>query len=213
MSRAPCGREVFRAEVYGIQDSTVWEVIRSGKTLLTAEDWTRAALAAMAGGGTQAVAVDRLARTLGVSRGSFYWHFADRRELIDAALALWERENTTDIAAELLAAGGPAEQLRFLLREVYEKPVDDIEITLASAGEDPLAATAFARVTHLRLDILRDIFIRMGLPAGDAAARAWLAYGFYLGHHQLGRNHEAATRRPGDLDRIVALLSTPAAGA
>jgi len=188
-------------------------VVAEGKTLLTAQDWTRAALAAIGAGGTQAVAVDRLAKTLGVSRGSFYWHFSDRRELIDAALALWERENTTDLAAGILDAGEPVEQLRLLLREAYEKPVDDIEITLASAGDDPLAATAFARVTNLRLDILRDIFSRMGLPPEDAAARAWLAYGFYLGHHQLGRNDDAARRRPADLERVVALLSTPPSGA
>lgn len=184
--------------------------MRDGKTLLTGEDWTRAALDAMTIGGTKAVAVDRLAKTLGVSRGSFYWHFSDRRELIDAALALWERDNTTDLAPQILHAGAPVEQLRFLLREVYEKPVDDIEITLASAGEDPLVAAAFARVTNLRLDILRDIFTRMGLDAGEAEARAWLAYGFYIGHHLLGRNDDAARRRPADLDRILALLSTPA---
>lgn len=183
--------------------------MRDGRTLFTAQDWTRAALDAMAAGGTRAVAVDRLAKTLGVSRGSFYWHFSDRRELIDAALALWERENTTDLAPQILHAGAPVEQLRFVLREVYEKPVDDIEITLASAGDDPLVAAAFARVTALRLDILRAIFGGMGLDAAEAGARAWLAYGFYIGHHQLGRNHDATRGRPADLDRIVALLSTP----
>ena len=182
---------------------------RGGKPLLTGADWTRAALDAMATGGTQAVAVDRLAKALGVSRGSFYWHFSSRRELIDAALALWERENTNDIAPEIVHAGTPVQQLRFVLREVYEKPVDDIEIALASAPDDPLVAAAFARVTNLRLDILRDIFAGMGLDAAEADARAWLAYSFYIGHHQLGRNDDAATRRPPDLERIVALLSTP----
>jgi len=182
--------------------------MRDGKTLLSREDWTRAALEAMGTGGTKAVAVDRLAKTLGASRGSFYWHFSDRRELIDAALALWEQENTTDLAPVILEAGEPVEQLRFLLREVYQKPVDDIEITLASAGDDPLAAAAFARVTNLRLDILRDIFARMGLDHEEAEARAWLAYGFYIGHHKLGRNDDASRRRPADLNRIVTLLST-----
>lgn len=181
--------------------------MRDGRTLLSREDWTRAALDAMGTGGTTAVAVDRLAKTLGASRGSFYWHFSDRRALIDAALALWEQENTTDLAPRLLEADEPVEQLRLLLREVYEKPVDDIEITLASAGDDPLVAAAFARVTNLRLDILRDIFARMGFDDEEAEARAWLAYGFYIGHHQLGRNDGAARRRPADLDRTVALLS------
>lgn len=57
---------------------------RDGKTLLTRDDWTCAALDAIAAGGIASVAVDRLATTLQASRGSFYW----RCELIDAALAL-----------------------------------------------------------------------------------------------------------------------------
>ncbi len=182
--------------------------MRNGKVLLSREDWTRAALDAMATSGTKGVPIDGLAKALGASRGSFYWHFSDRRELIDAALALWEQENTTDLVPTILEPGDPVEQLRLLLREVYEQPVDNIEITLASAGDEPLVAAAFARVTNLRLDLLRDIFARMGLHHEEADARAWLAYGFYIGHHQLGRNDGAIKRRPPDLDRIVALLST-----
>jgi AcrR family transcriptional regulator len=181
---------------------------RQGKPLLTRADWTRAALEAMATGGTRAVAVDRIAKTLGASRGSFYWHFTDRQDLIDAALEMWEQQNTTEFADEVLAAGEPIDQLRFLLREVYEKPVDAIEITLASAGDDPLVAAAFARVTNLRLDYLRGVFSGMGLDDQESEARAWLVYAFYLGHHELGRNADASKRRPADLDRIVALLST-----
>jgi AcrR family transcriptional regulator len=183
-------------------------MLRDGKVMLTRDDWVEAAYAALAVGGTRAVAVDRLAKQLGVSRGSFYWHFADRRALVDAALARWEQENTTDLAAEIPDID-PAKQLRIILHQVYEQPVDDIEITLAAAGDDPLAAAAFARVTNARLDILRDIFTRMGFPADEADSRAWLFYGFYLGHHQLGRNRAAARRRPPNLDRVVALLSTP----
>lgn len=181
---------------------------RAGKTLLSREDWTAAAYAALATGGTQAVAVDRLAKQLGVSRGSFYWHFADRRELLDAALARWEKENTTDLAAQIPDVE-PVEQLRAILQQVYEQPADDIEITLAAAGDDPLAAPAFARVTNARLDILRNVFVRLGLPAAEAEARAWLLYGFYLGHHQLGRNPDAVRRRPAQLDRLVDLLTAP----
>jgi len=181
---------------------------RQGKTLLTRADWTRAALEAMAAGGTNAVAVDRIAKTLGASRGSFYWHFTDRQDLIDAALTMWEQENTTEFAAEVVAAGEPIDQLRFLLREVYEKPVDSIEITLASAGDDPLVAAAFARVTELRLDYLRGIFSGMGLDDEESESRAWLVYAFYLGHHELGRNAGVAQRRPADLDRIITLLGS-----
>src|SRR5215210_963058 len=61
---------------------------------LTAADWTEAALAALARGGLAAVAVEPLAKELGATKGSFYWHFADRNELLVSTLELWERRDT-----------------------------------------------------------------------------------------------------------------------
>jgi AcrR family transcriptional regulator len=180
---------------------------RHGKTLLTRDDWTRAALDAIAEGGPGNVAVDRLATTLGASRGSFYWHFKDRAELIDAALERWERENTTDLLPELEAVRDPVARLRVLLRSAYEQPVDAIELTLASAGADPVAGPAFARVTQTRMAAVRRIFTDLGLSEEEAADRTWLAYALYIGHHQLGRNPEVSQLRPETLDRIVDLLT------
>ncbi|HXD53500.1 MAG TPA: helix-turn-helix domain-containing protein, partial [Solirubrobacteraceae bacterium] len=59
---------------------------------LTPEDWERAALAAIRDGGPEAVAVEPLARRLGVTKGSFYWHFANRDGLLGAAIARWEAD-------------------------------------------------------------------------------------------------------------------------
>ncbi len=179
---------------------------RSGKRLLTREIWTRAALDALAAGGVKAVAIDRLAKTLGATRGSFYWHFEDRNELIEAALELWEREETTELIPDAKAIGDPVERLRYVFREVYERPVDAIEVALVSVADDPLVAPAYARVTRARLDFLREIFTKLGLGDDEADARAWLAYAFYIGHHELGRNAE--TGQPAQLDRIVELLTS-----
>jgi AcrR family transcriptional regulator len=180
---------------------------RAGKRLLTKEDWTRAALEALAAGGVAAVAVDRLAKQLGATRGSFYWHFRDRRELIESALAQWERENTTELIPQAEAVADPVARLRLLFREVYERPVDPIEIALAAAAGDSLVAPVFARVTSTRIAFLQRIFTELGLSPAAAADRAWLAYAFYVGHHQLGRNAEV--RRPARLDRVVELLARP----
>jgi|Tabmets5t2r1_1033131.scaffolds.fasta_scaffold03130_2 AcrR family transcriptional regulator len=197
--------------MYGAPYSTVRNVAtRAGKRLLTRDDWTRAALDALAEGGVRAVAVDRLSKALGATRGSFYWHFSDRRELIEEALARWERENTTDLIPEAEAIGDPVERLRHLFREVYERPVDAIELALAAAADDELVAPAFGRVTQARLAFLRRIFTELGLPEAEARDRAWLAYGLYLGHHQLSRNADARAARPARLDRIVDLLTSPA---
>jgi AcrR family transcriptional regulator len=180
---------------------------RGGKALLTRDDWTRAALDAIGEGGVRAVAVDRLAKTLRASRGSFYWHFKDRADLIDAALERWVRENTADLLPELEAIEDPVERLRALLHAVYEQPVDAVELTLAAGSDDPVVAPVVARVTELRIDAVRRIFTDLGLPAAEAAGRAWLAYAFYIGHHQLARNPEIAAGRPGNLDYVVELLA------
>jgi AcrR family transcriptional regulator len=182
---------------------------RAGRRLLAKEDWTRAALDALEAGGVAAVAVDRLAKRLGATRGSFYWHFRDRRELIETALAQWERENTTELIPQAEAIADPVARLRLLFREVYERPVDPIEIALAAAADEPLVERAFARVTATRIEFLRRIFLDLGLPADVAGNRAWLAYAFYVGHHQLGRNAGVRERRPARLDRVVDLLTAP----
>jgi hypothetical protein len=67
----------------------------------------------------------------------------------------------------------------------------------------------FVRVTKARLDVLRRIFADAGLPAADVDDRAWLAYAFYVGHHQLGRAAETRALRPARLDRLVELLMSP----
>jgi AcrR family transcriptional regulator len=181
---------------------------RAGKQLLSRQDWTSAALEALAESGVDGVAVDRLAKRLGASRGSFYWHFRDRRELIDAALAQWEQQDTTDLIPPIEAIGDPVERLRTVFREVYERPVDRIELALASVADEPLVAPAVARVTRTRLEFLRGIFRDLGLREDEAAERAWLAYAFYIGHHQLGRNSETRADQAKRLDGIVDLLTS-----
>lgn len=185
---------------------------RAGKQLLSRHDWVRAALEALGEGGVGAVAVDRLARRVGATRGSFYWHFKDRDELVDAALAEWERANTTDLIPQVDAIENPVQRLRTLFREVYEREVDAVEIALASAPDQPLVASAFARVTERRLAFLRRVFTDLGLPGAEADDRAWLAYAFYIGHHQLGRNTDVRARQPTELDRLVDLLTSSTTG-
>ena len=75
----------------------------------------RAALFAIADGGAAAVAVEPLAARLGATKGSFYWHFPNREQLIVEALELWEREGTDDVIAELAPVSDPVERLRRLL--------------------------------------------------------------------------------------------------
>src|ERR687893_303054 len=77
---------------------------------LSREDWIGAALQALADDGPSGVAVERLAARLGTTKGSFYWHFKDREELITEALATWEREDTDAVIEEMKEISDPVER-------------------------------------------------------------------------------------------------------
>ena len=82
---------------------------------LSRNDWLKAARMALLTGGVEAVRVEKLARNLRVTKGSFYWHFKDREELLDLLLREWEEELLKDIIPRLNGRRG-REALRLLLR-------------------------------------------------------------------------------------------------
>src|SRR3954452_16256300 len=78
---------------------------------LDAEAWIAAAFDALAEGGIDAVRVEPLAKTLDITKGSFYWHFADRRALFDAMLASWADGRITAIQKQATVRGAPEKVL------------------------------------------------------------------------------------------------------
>jgi AcrR family transcriptional regulator len=120
---------------------------------LSPEDWVGAALEAIAAGGLVAVAVEPVAARLGATKGSFYWHFANRDELVVAALLAWEQRDTIDVIAELEAIPVPAVRLRTLfLRAFGTTAVGSVEAALLADAPSPLVAPVLERVTLRRLE-------------------------------------------------------------
>ncbi|MFE7413873.1 TetR/AcrR family transcriptional regulator [Streptomyces laurentii] len=160
---------------------------RRARRRLTADDWAEAALAALGERGLAGVAVEPLAARLGTTKGSFYWHFANRDALVAAALARWEEMSTERIIAAMEAAeSDPAGRLATLLRAATASAVEDpLEVRLLAAGDHPEVAAALARVTERRVGYLARLFARLGFPPEAARHRAFLAYTSYLGHAQL----------------------------
>jgi AcrR family transcriptional regulator len=151
---------------------------------LSRDDWIRAALFAIAEGGTAAVAVEPLAARLGATKGSFYWHFRDRAEVIEQALALWEREGTDAFIERLGRVEEPVERLRLLLAEAMEDELHGpgpADAALLASGADPLVAPVIDRVQRKRLGFLERCFRELGLSPSEARLRARLAYSIYLG--------------------------------
>ncbi|MGX7828349.1 TetR/AcrR family transcriptional regulator [Actinokineospora sp. 24-640] len=156
------------------------------KPRLSRESWITAALQALAAGGVGAVAVDPLATRLGVTRGSFYWHFADRRALLEAALDWWEREGTTAVIEQVEAIADPRARLARLFRvAVTEDPTDGLEAALVAHADDPVVAPVLHRVTERRVAYLAGAYAAAG--AEDAEDRARVAYATYVGWMVLRR--------------------------
>jgi AcrR family transcriptional regulator len=162
----------------------------SGLRRLTRDDWIIAALGAIADGGLAAVGVEPLAAGLGATKGSFYWHFENRDALLEAAIRRWEKETTTDVAAEITAAhDAPASQFRRLVADVIERAeLDRVGPALLASATHPAVAPALARVTATRLSLIVTVLQRLGFPPADARRRALLAYSAYLGHGQLAHS-------------------------
>jgi AcrR family transcriptional regulator len=151
---------------------------------LSAQDWARAALKAIADGGLGAVAVEPLARTLGVTKGSFYAHYRNRDELITAALAEWARSHGEGGLAGFAAIADPAQRLREVLTAVVHavQPLaPSVHLSLLGDRNDPRVGEVLRRVDRARLDLLARTYRELGLPPDRAASRARVAYAAIVG--------------------------------
>ncbi|MGK5532183.1 TetR/AcrR family transcriptional regulator [Streptomyces sp. URMC 129] len=175
---------------------------RRSRSRLTAADWAEAALTAMReGGGLKAVAIEPLAVRLGATKGSFYWHFANREALIEAALNRWEQRHTEEVIAALRSERDPLTRVRELFYKVTGDVVrDPTELALLASADHPRVAAAIRRVTTRRLDYLVGLFRDLGLSGTDARHRALQAYSCYLGRACLAHSVPGVLPR-GEEDR------------
>ncbi len=155
---------------------------------LSKADWTEAALVSLARDGLPGVAVEPLARRLGATKGSFYWHFADRAELITATLELWEQRETTEVINRLQAIPDARERMSALGAETYSGAARGNAYAAVLAGaSNPRVRPVLERVTRTRLAFLEQLYSELGLAAGQAALHARLAYALDLGIGELRR--------------------------
>jgi AcrR family transcriptional regulator len=165
--------------------------------MLTATDWAEAALQLIAEKGLSALTVSNLAARLAVTKGSFYWHFTGRSDLLAAALSRWEAAATTETIRALDAVQDPRTRLELILHASTQPPrARSLYAALAEAAEDPVVRTALARVASIRIDYLRDCYTRLGFDATRATSHAVFAYTAYRGLLQLA--HEAPATLPTD---------------
>ena len=148
--------------------------------------WIVGALDIVARDGIDGLRVESLAKQLGVTKGSFYWHFKDRRDLIDAVLDDWRASRIRDIRKQTAAApGGELAALRHTI-DVYAAGKNRKGISIEAAvriwaRQDANGLAVVEEVDAERLESTRRLFLALGLPPTEAAARSALLYAYVFG--------------------------------
>jgi AcrR family transcriptional regulator len=157
---------------------------RTDSPRLTRDDWLDAAFSAVVDGGFDKVRVLVIADTLGVTRGSFYWHFTDHADLISALLARWrENEIASDRRLRDESTPDPQADLERLLDAALAHAGADLEnmrfeLALRGLGRrEPAVAQMLTEVDQARMALFEHKFERF---TGNAKTAAELATLFYL---------------------------------
>jgi AcrR family transcriptional regulator len=172
------------------------------RTTLTPAAWIEAATQVLVDRGIDHVRVDVLAHELGVTRGSFYWHFRDREDLLKRVLAAWSERSTALLTQRLKDAHGsdPQAQVRDVISLPFRgrsaRKAARIELAIrAWARRDETARAAVDEADAARLGYHRQIFGALGFPEPEARARAFLLYGYEVAESILHRQGNAAERQ------------------
>lgn len=170
---------------------------RLGEPTVTVADWTDAALQLIAEAGVAGLTVSALATRLSVTKGSFYWHFNSRDELLAAALKQWEERATGDAMKGLSAVPDVRRRLELMLEAASQPPRShSLYAALAEASSNRVVRQVLSRVASARTGYLASCYRELGFAHPEADAMALLAYAAYRGLLQLAR--EAPATLPKD---------------
>lgn len=171
-------------------------------TRKSANDWADAALDAFASGGVRAASIPGIARTLGVTKGSFYWHFRSLDELIAAALKRWEERDRATLD-ELRAVAEPRKRLAALFAEAMKATQAQTLFVALSGSSMPAVSSAIRRMSERRIKFLAEAYRELGLDEAGAHERALLVYAAYVGLLHL-RGESSSLKTSKQIDAFVA---------
>jgi AcrR family transcriptional regulator len=167
-------------------------------TRTSPERWIEEGLRALAAGGPEAVRVDALAKSLGVTRGGFYWQFGSRAALLDALLDSWERTSVDEVIEQIEAGGGDA---RTKLRTLFgmasaSRVVRKVDLAVRDwARHDPAVARRLRRVDNRRMEYMRGLFTAISDDPDEVEARCTTSFAIFVGSSFIRVDHPGRSRR------------------
>jgi len=173
---------------------------------LSAKDWLDQGLKTLAARGFTALKAEPLAKALGVSRGSFYWHFADIGAFHAAILKHWREVAAEQIIANLEAAPDRHDRLPLLLRQAFGGKLALENAVRTWATVDPAARSAVRAIDRRRLSYVESMLRAAGLSPGVARARAQIFYWAFVGFARSDKPLPQARQRA-VLDELLRMAS------
>jgi AcrR family transcriptional regulator len=140
---------------------------------LKTEQWLELALDFLASEGREKLTIDNLVSALGVTKGSFYWHFRDRHDFQVRLLRFWD-ERYTQVVIEHLATSdaGPAERLWTIMEIVCQQELTRYEVAIrAWAAQEPAIFDLVQTVDESRIRIVRSLFEELGFRGTELEMR------------------------------------------
>jgi AcrR family transcriptional regulator len=148
---------------------------------LTTSDWISHGLATLAKDGANALKVGPMADGLKVSRGSFYWHFADIADFRAQLLQAWQERATDRVIEELEARKDRPDRLKQLMRRAFTDKRSLDRAIRSWAAEDREVAAIVASVDARRVAYIAKMLAAAGVEGQKALRRAAFLYWAYLG--------------------------------
>jgi AcrR family transcriptional regulator len=159
--------------------------------------WIDEGLRALAAGGPDAVRIEPLAQTLGVTKGGFYWHFDDRRALLEEILDTWERASVDEVIERVEGGGGDTRAKLRRLSMIAGSSGEGLRIDLAVrdwSRRDKRVAKRLTRVDNRRMDYMRSLFGAFCPDEDDVEVRCMVFYSLWIGSHFIATDHGARSR-------------------
>ena len=158
---------------------------KSGQRL-SREDWLENALIVLSKNGQAGLRIQGLCEALGVSRGSFYWHFKDRNDFIQELVRYWYEEHTAAPTTVERDGGSAEERLARLIRLVHDRNLTRHDLTIRSlATFDPQVARWVRKAVRFRLDFIQSLFVEMGFTENEVRIRARACLAYMTAEHRL----------------------------
>jgi AcrR family transcriptional regulator len=140
---------------------------------LTRDDWLSRALEVLSREGNAKLRIDLLTKSLGITKGSFYWHFKDRADFVKSLAEFWAKHSTDQVIKGVIQSQGAAnDRLLNLMVFLYRKDFGKYDVSMrAWAAQEPEVARIVKNVDKQRFTFVRSLFVELGFKGQELEMR------------------------------------------